>query len=76
MPERGIIAFKRWNEEGNIVVVVANLLPTHAGEIEISASGLEDGCWREVIYGYDVVTQQNKLIDTLGESDLKVYVKN
>jgi hypothetical protein len=75
MPRRGIIAFKRWNEEGNVVVVVANLHPIYADEVEIPTLGLEDGPWHEAIYHYDVVAQQNKLVDTLGESEVKIYIR-
>jgi 1,4-alpha-glucan branching enzyme len=76
MPERGIIAFKRWNDEGNIIVVVANLFPHDAGEVDIPLAGLENSRWCEAIYNYEVVTQGNRLVDQLGESELKIYIKS
>lgn len=41
LPERGLIAFKRWNDEGNIVIVVANLRDEQAGEFEIRLEGIK-----------------------------------
>ena len=75
MPERGIIAFKRWNDEGNVVIVAANLVPQYAGEVQIPTAGVEDGRWHEAIYGYDIDSHENRLVDTLAESEVKVYIK-
>lgn len=74
-PNRAIIAFKRWNDEGNIVVVVANLRPDYAGDVELRHEGLDDGTWHEAIYDYDVEIHDHHLRDTLGESEVKVYIK-
>jgi 1,4-alpha-glucan branching enzyme len=76
MPEQGVIAFKRWNDKGNLVVVVANLMPHSVGEVQIPIAGIEDGQWHEAIYDYDVVVQQNTLIDTLAETEAKIYIKH
>lgn len=75
MPDRGIIAYKRWDEKDNIVVVLANLMPHYAGKVEIRSMGIEDGQWREAIYNYEISVQQNCLSDTLAESEVKIYVK-
>lgn len=74
MPGRGIIAFKRWNDGGNEVVVVANLMPQYAGEVEIT-TGLEDGTWHEAIFNYDVQVEGGRLVDVLAESEAKIYIK-
>ncbi len=75
LADRGIIAFKRWNEQGNVVVVVANLRPQYAGKVEIQISSAENGRWREAIYDYEVLVQQNCLSDNLAESEVKIYIK-
>lgn len=75
--DRGILAYKRWNDEGNVVLVVANLKDAFGGDFSIGGdyAGLEDGAWRECIHGYDVQVQGGTLTDTLAESDVKVYIK-
>lgn len=75
LPERGILAFKRWNAQGNVVVVVANLKDEFGGEFEIANAALEDGEWREVVYGYDIQLTGGTLKDKLAQSDVKVYIK-
>jgi 1,4-alpha-glucan branching enzyme len=75
LPERGLIAFKRWNDAGNIVVVVANLRPAFGGAFEIGEAGLPDGDWHEAIYNYDVKVEGGRLKDELAEGEAKVYIK-
>jgi len=74
-PERGVIAFKRWNDDGNVVIVAANLKPEYAGEFRLAEIGLQDGTWHETVYGYDIPVQGGQLIDTLAESEGKVYTR-
>jgi 1,4-alpha-glucan branching enzyme len=75
MPDRGIIAYKRWNNEGNIVLVVANLFDRPSGEFSVGNDGLEDGTWREMIFNYDVQIQGGVLTDQLGPSEVKIYIR-
>ncbi len=75
-PGRGLIGFKRWNSEGNVVVVVANLTPHYAGEFQIADAGLGDGKWCEKIFNYETEVHDGRLTDTLAESEAKVYVKS
>ncbi len=75
LPGRGIIGFKRWNNAGDVVVVVANLQPVYAGEFEISNAGLEDGMWHEMIFDYDTMILNGVLKDTLAESEVKIFIK-
>jgi 1,4-alpha-glucan branching enzyme len=75
MPDRGIIAYKRWADNGNVILVVANLKPEFAGAFSVGDAGLEDGTWREVIYGFDVQVSGGVLSDELAESDVKVYIR-
>ncbi len=74
IPDRRLIAYKRWDEAGNVVVVAANLTDQYAGEFEIGVAG-EGGRWREAIHNYEVELHDEKLTDTLGESEVKVYIK-
>lgn len=75
LPERGIIGFKRWNDQGDVVVIVANLRPVYAGEFELANAGLEDGLWHEALFGYDTTISNGRLKDTLAESEVKVFIK-
>ncbi len=72
--ERCIMAYKRWNDEGNVVVVVANLLDDFAGEAHIP-NWPSDGKWHEYINNYDVEVGGGTLHDSLAESEVKVYIK-
>ncbi|HEX3050141.1 MAG TPA: alpha-amylase family glycosyl hydrolase [Aggregatilineaceae bacterium] len=72
--ERAILAYKRWNDEGNLVVVVANFKPDYAGEVHIP-NWPNDGRWHEWVYNYDVDIQGGTLHDSLAESDVKLFIK-
>lgn len=72
--ERKILAFKRWDEQGGMVVVVAHLHDVMAGDVEIPNMPA-DGTWHEWTANYDVTVQGNVLRDQLGESQVKVYIK-
>lgn len=72
--ERGIFAYKRWNTQGNVVVVVVNIHDSYQGEIRIG-NWPEDGTWHEYIYNYDVQVAGGWLQDSLGESEVKIYFK-
>jgi 1,4-alpha-glucan branching enzyme len=74
-PERGVLAFKRWADGGSVAVVAANLRPAFAGGFTIADAGLEDGIWRECLYGYEVQVVGGVLTDTLAEAECKVYIK-
>lgn len=74
-PERALLGFKRWNQDGNVVVVVANLKDEFAGDFEIVNVGLEDGAYREAINGYETQVTGGRLADSLGESEVKVFIK-
>jgi 1,4-alpha-glucan branching enzyme len=74
-PGRGLVGYKRWNSQGNVVVVMANLVHQYAGQFEIANVGLEDGTWREAIFNYDVQVSGGRLVDSLAESEAKVYIK-
>ncbi|MBZ0295895.1 MAG: alpha-amylase, partial [Anaerolineae bacterium] len=60
---------------GNVILVVANLMPQYAGEFEVSNHGLDDGTWHESNFNYDVQVEGGRLVDTLAESEAKIYIK-
>ena len=74
-PARRVFAFKRWTSDGNVVLVLANLRHEPAGEVTVADCGLEDGNWRERTFGNDRAVEQGVLRDTLGPSEVKVFVK-
>jgi 1,4-alpha-glucan branching enzyme len=76
MPERGIIAFKRWDDVGNIIVIVANLIDQAVGEVEIQLKGVKDVRWRDVLNNTDIQIRNRHLVTTLAESEVKIYLQN
>lgn len=72
---RSVFAYKRWDDSGGVLVVVANLCDKYAGEVVIANAGLEDGTWREFIYNYETSVQGGALRDTLAESEVKIFIK-
>jgi 1,4-alpha-glucan branching enzyme len=74
LPEKGIIAFKRWSDDGSIVIVVANISTQAVGEFEITTTGIENARWREVISNTEIESRDHRLVDILGESEAKVYI--
>jgi len=73
--ERRVFAYKRWTEGGNVVVVAVNLRDEDAGEFVIEGKALEDGTWHEYTYNFDVEVKDGILKDTLGKSDVKIFIK-
>lgn len=71
-PERGLIAFKRWSSEGEIVIVAANLRPEAAAEIRLDLP--HAGQWHEYINDRAATLEGQTLIDTLSASEAKVFI--
>jgi 1,4-alpha-glucan branching enzyme len=72
---RSLIAYKRWDDGGGIVVVAANLKDAPSGEFTIGDVALPDGTWHEHIFNYDTKVEKGVLKDTLGPSEVKVFLK-
>ena len=72
----GVIGYKRWDNAGGVVLVVANIKPEFAGDFVVDNAALEDGIWRELVYGYDVAVTGGRLVDSLSESEAKIYVRS
>jgi 1,4-alpha-glucan branching enzyme len=73
--DRPLFAYKRWNDEGNVVVVAVNLRHQPAGEFVVTKCGLPDGRWHEQTSNYDVEVSDGTLKDQLGPSEVKIFVK-
>jgi 1,4-alpha-glucan branching enzyme len=73
--ERHLFGYKRWNDAGGIVVVVANLNDAPAGAFTIAGAGIEDGTWHEHVFNYDTRVEGGALKGDLGPSEAKVFVK-
>jgi 1,4-alpha-glucan branching enzyme len=71
--ERCLLGYKRWNDEGNIVIVVVNFKDEYAGGFEIS--NWPNGNWHEWVYNYDIEVGDGVMRDELAESGVKIYVK-
>jgi 1,4-alpha-glucan branching enzyme len=72
--ERCLFAYKRWDDAGGVVVVVANLQDTYLGEVKVG-EWPGDGRWHEYHNNYDIDVAGGFLTDTLAESEVKIYVK-
>jgi hypothetical protein len=68
-----LFAYKRWNDVGAVVIVVANLNDTPAGEFSIA--NIDNGPWHEQIFNYDATVADRILKDVLGPSEVKIYSK-
>jgi len=73
--ERVILAYKRWNDQGNVVLVVANLKDTPAGEVVIEGPSIDPGTWHEFLSDYDVQVSDNRLTDQFGPSEVKIFIR-
>jgi 1,4-alpha-glucan branching enzyme len=73
--DEGIIAYKRWDGDGNTVIVVANLLDQAAAEVDIPLKDVKDGRWQDVLNNTEIQIRNHRFVDTLGESEAKVYVR-
>lgn len=72
-PAKQLLAFKRWEEQGSVVVVLVNLNDTFAGPVEIPNIPT-NGTWHEWIHDYDVTVEGDVLRDQLAESEIKIYL--
>lgn len=71
--EQHVLAFKRWDDRGNVVVVLVNLADTFKGQVEIPNIP-SNGTWHEWIHNYDINIADGILRDQLAESEIKVYL--
>jgi 1,4-alpha-glucan branching enzyme len=70
-----LFGYKRWNDAGGVVAVLANLNDSASGDIAVDHAGLEDGQWREYVCNFDLEIKDGKLKTSLGPSEVKIFVK-
>jgi 1,4-alpha-glucan branching enzyme len=73
--QRHLFAYKRWNNDGGVIVVVANLDDIPAGEFTLSNAGLEDGNWHEHVFNFDIKVEGGVLKNELGPSEVRIFIK-
>ena len=72
-PESKVIAYSRWNGEGDRVVVVANFSDNFLGGYHVP-NFPSAGTWHEWTGNYDVEAGEDGMIIDLGEYQAKVFV--
>jgi 1,4-alpha-glucan branching enzyme len=73
--DREIFAFKRGNDAGGIVVVVANLKDSPASDVKVSNAGIPNGKWHEHNANTDLMVENGTITAQLGPSEVKIFVK-
>lgn len=72
---RKLFAYKRWNGNGEVIVIAANLNDAPSGDFTIENAGLEDGSWYEHMTNRHFQMTGGQIKDTLEPSQLKIFVK-
>ena len=72
-PEAKVLAYSRWNDEGDRVVVVMNFSENFLGGYQIP-NFPEAGTWHEWTSNYDVEAGDDGIIVDLGAYEAKVFV--
>lgn len=73
-PEHKVLGWKRWDNGGSQVAVVANFSDDSLGDYHVP-NFPGDGDWHEFTYDYDIHVEGGLLVDILGQSQCKVYIK-
>ena len=73
-PEQKVLAWKRWDDGGSQVAVVVNFSDNSLGDYHVP-NFPDDGDWHEYTYNYDVHVEGRQLVDLLGRSSCKIYIK-
>ncbi len=71
---RKVLAWKRWDDAGSVVVVVANFSDDALGDYTVP-NFPGDGEWHEFIFNYDKSVEDGQMIDLIGPSECKIYIK-
>ena len=73
-PEHKVLAWKRWDDNGSVVAVVANFSDDSLGDYHVP-NFPDNGDWHEYTYDYDIHVEGNELVDLLGQSQCKIYIR-
>lgn len=74
IPEHAIIAYKRWDDDGNVVLVIANLKDEEVDSLEITLKDIDSACWRDLLSDTEITTQAQQLNVTLHKSQVMICV--
>jgi 1,4-alpha-glucan branching enzyme len=69
-----VLAWKRWDDQGGIVAVVANFSDSALGDYAIPGFPA-DGDWHEFSFDYDKSVEGGQMVDFIGPSECKIYIK-
>jgi 1,4-alpha-glucan branching enzyme len=75
LPDHSVIAFRRWDDADDTVIVVANLRDEPVDEVRIKLTGIEGDRWRDVLQESEVDTKEQQLVTPLAESEVKIFVR-
>ncbi len=73
--ERGLLAFKRWTDEGSVVLVLINTRDEEARDVQITAPNIPNGVWQESMREVTVTVTENRLTDSVPASAVNIYIK-
>ncbi|OJV92010.1 MAG: hypothetical protein BGO39_12865 [Chloroflexi bacterium 54-19] len=71
--ENKVLAWKRWDDGGGVVAVVANFSDNALGDYAVP--NFPEGEWHEFIFDYDKSTENGQMVDVIGASECKIYLK-
>ncbi len=69
-----VLAWKRWDNEGGVVAIVANLSDNALSDYQVP-NFPDNGNWHEYTFNYDKSVENNVLVDGFGPSECKIYIK-
>jgi 1,4-alpha-glucan branching enzyme len=72
-PEHGVIAFRRWDDSGEMVLVIANLKDQRLEDVTLRLDGIPQARWRDLLTGDENMSQPLQWRDSLDRSGVKIY---
>lgn len=73
---RKLLAWKRWNDEGSVAMVVANLADEDAGEVSLEDSAADDGAWIDRCTDEQLSMSSGKVTVPMGRSQIRLLVRS
>lgn len=73
--EQGILVFKRWNDEGSVVLVLLNLQDQGADNVEFQMPAITNGTWCSALDEQEFTVSENRLTVSLPPSGALVLIQ-
>jgi 1,4-alpha-glucan branching enzyme len=73
--DRALFGYKRWNDAGGVVMVVANLRDQPAADVALPNDAMENRKWQEVLAQKEITIDSGTVTTSLGPSEVKIYQK-